>query len=75
LAAVSQHSSRRPYKAGRWDIFLKCIVVVPQGLLGVVLQLGDWAAAQTVAGALTMQDAGHPHAASVLHSLQQLDHR
>jgi hypothetical protein len=46
-----------------------------QGLLGVVLRLGDWQAAEIVAGALTVQDPHHPHAAAVLHSLQQPDSR
>ena len=43
--------------------------------MGVVLKLGDWQAAETVAGALAVQDPGHPHAAAILQSLQQPDHR
>lgn len=65
---------KRHCEARAWE-WLYCTVAVLQGLLGVVLKLGDWQAAETVVGALVVQDPHHPHATAILQSLQQPDHR
>jgi hypothetical protein len=74
-AAAAQLLFGASVRCARGASSLKCTVAVLQGALNVVLQLGDWQAAETVAGALATLDCDHPHAAAVLQSLQQPDHR